>query len=113
MKIITTVLRFGSINSLRFLAALCRFILVKKNSEKVELDCEQSAEDFRWAIAKSRSLDSRLRVILNWWNRYTDVHDQRIGPFKWPAEDEINFVASIRMKTFYYYQRPPKHDPQF
>ena len=31
------------------------------------------------------------------------IHDQRIGPFKWPAEDEINFVASIRMKTFYYY----------
>ena len=39
MKIITTVLRFGSINFLRFLAALCRFILVKKNHEKLELDC--------------------------------------------------------------------------
>ena len=38
MKIITTVLRLGSINFLRFLAALCRFILVKKNREKLELD---------------------------------------------------------------------------
>ena len=39
MKIITTVLRFGSINFLRFLAALCRFILVKENREKLGLDC--------------------------------------------------------------------------
>ena len=39
MKIITTVLRFGSINFLRFLAPLCRFIFVKENSEKLGLDC--------------------------------------------------------------------------
>ena len=39
MKIITTVLRFGSINFLRFLAALFRFILVKENREKLRLDC--------------------------------------------------------------------------
>ena len=38
MKIITTVYIFGSINFLRFLAALCRFILVKENHEKLGLD---------------------------------------------------------------------------
>ena len=45
MKIITTVLRFGGINFLRFLAALCRFILVKENREKLGLDCRQSADN--------------------------------------------------------------------
>ena len=39
MKIITTVLRCGSINFLRFLAALCRFILVKENRGKHSEDC--------------------------------------------------------------------------
>ena len=34
MKIITTVLRFGSINFLRFLAALCRFYFDEEKPRK-------------------------------------------------------------------------------
>ena len=38
MEIITTVLRFGSINFLRFLAALCHFFLGERKLKKLEMD---------------------------------------------------------------------------
>ena len=98
MKMITTVLRFGSINFLRFLAALCRFFLVKKNCKNQNWTLSSPPKTF---------VDARLIRLPQVYHQIVftscypqlveqvklTVHDQRIGPFTSSAEDEFNSVT--------------------
>ena len=106
MKLITAVLRFGSINFLRFLAALCLFILWIKTAKNwiwtVNSPPKISVDTRSMRLPKVYELPSTSELGI------PTVHDQRIGPFKCSAEDEFNFVASVRMKSFVFYVRPTR-----